>query len=68
MGRGKLKKIKVKAECYTLFFGGSDCRVKITVYGHQLDCVTSSKLLGVNVSSDLKWSTHIDDNCSKASK
>ena len=42
--------------------------VKITVDGHQLDCVTSSKPLGVNVSPDLKRWTHIDDICSKASK
>ena len=41
---------------------------RFTVYNQPLDLVPSTKLLGVNVSSDLKWSTHIDYICAKASK
>jgi ribonucleases P/MRP protein subunit RPP40 len=33
-----------------------------------IDTVTSFKLLGVNISSDLRWDEHIDIICAKASK
>ena len=40
---------------------------RLPVYNQPLDLVPSSKLLEVNVLSDLKWSTHIDYICAKAS-
>ena len=33
-----------------------------------LDPIRSSKLLGVSLSTDLKWSIHIDEVCARASK
>ena len=41
---------------------------RLTVYNQPLDLVPSSKLLGVYVSKDLKWSTHINYICAKVSK
>ena len=39
---------------------------RLTVNNQSLDPIRSSKLLGVNLSTDLKWSIHI--NCARASK
>ena len=35
----------------------------LTVNNQSLDPIRSSKLLGVNLSTDLKWSIHIDEVC-----
>ena len=36
---------------------------RLTVNNQSLDPIRSSKLLGVNLSTDLKWSIHIDEVC-----
>ena len=41
---------------------------RLTVNNQSLDPIRSSKLLGVNLSTDLKWSIHIDEVCARASK
>jgi len=38
----------------------------VTLSGTPVDRVTSFKLLGINVASDLKWGQHVDDITSKA--
>ena len=38
------------------------------LHGHTLEVVDSGKYLGVNMSSDLSWHTHIDSTTAKASK
>lgn len=38
------------------------------LHGHVLNTVTSAKYLGVDVSSDLTWNSHIDRNTSKVNK
>ena len=38
----------------------------ICIGNHQLECVSSFKLLGVKIRDDLKWNDHIDYNCKAA--
>ena len=38
------------------------------LHGHTLEVVDSWKYLGVNISSDLSWHTHVDAMAAKASK
>ena len=40
----------------------------INIGDQVLDRVESAKILGVTISSDLTWSTHVDNIISKASK
>ena len=37
-----------------------------TLHGHTLDQVTKAKFLGVTISSDLKWGSHINNITKKA--
>jgi (p)ppGpp synthase/HD superfamily hydrolase len=37
-----------------------------TLHGHTLDHVTKAKYLGVTISSDLKWGSHINNITKKA--
>ena len=39
-----------------------------TLHGHVLEAVDSAKYLGVTVSEDLQWKTHIDNITSEASR
>ena len=41
-------------------------RYSYTLHGHRLEHVTSAKYLGVTISSDLKWNTHISNICQRA--
>jgi hypothetical protein len=43
-------------------------RFNYTIHRHQLDVVGSSKYLGVTISKDLRWDTHINTITSKANK
>ncbi|CAB4041551.1 Hypothetical predicted protein, partial [Paramuricea clavata] len=40
----------------------------LSIDNQHLEVVHTVKLLGVYLSADLKWTTHIDHICSKASK
>ena len=40
----------------------------LTVNSLPLESINTTKLLGVHLSSDLKWSTHVEAVCAKASK
>ena len=40
----------------------------ILVNGQELEVVTSAKLLGITVTSNLSWNEHVDDIVKKASK
>jgi len=40
----------------------------VILSGTPVECITSFKLLGMYVASDLKWGQHIDANTSKAGK
>ena len=41
---------------------------KYTLHGHQLEHVREAKYLGLNITNDMKWSTHIDKIIGKASR
>ena len=40
----------------------------LTSAGTEINIVDNFKLLGVTISSDLTWNTHIDEICAKASR
>ena len=40
----------------------------VLVYGEPIDLINESKLLGLTISHDLKWNTHIESVIKKASK
>jgi len=44
----------------------TDQAPSISVYGSLLESTTTLKYLGLTIASDLSWSTHIDNVCSKA--
>lgn len=39
-----------------------------TLHGHQLEHVTEAKYLGITITSDLKWDSHINNICQKANR
>ena len=63
----KINVTKTK-ELSVSFLKNSPPADRLTVNNQSLDSVRSSKLLGVNLSTDLKWSIHIDEICARASK
>ena len=38
------------------------------LHGHTLETATSTKYLGVTITSDLSWNQHIENICNKANK
>ena len=62
----KLNVAKIKELSITFLLNGAPVD-RLTVYSQPLDLVSSCKLLGINVSADLKWST-LSYICAKASK
>ena len=38
------------------------------LHGHNFEHVSSAKYLGVTITSDLKWSAHIQNICQKANR
>ena len=63
----KINVIKTK-ELSISFLRNNQPLDRLIVHDQPLDLVNSTKLLGVNVSADLKWAIHIDEICAKASK
>ena len=43
-------------------------RKNYTLHGHQLEHVTEAKYLGITITSDLKWDSHINNICQKANR
>ena len=41
---------------------------KYTLHGHQLDAVSSAKYLGLTLSKDMTWKTHVSQVISKANR
>ena len=48
--------------------GGRHCKITISIVinDKQIDVVSHAKILGVNISSDLKWNHHISEVVKKA--
>ena len=46
----------------------SERQTQYKLHGHTLEVVDSGKYLGVNISYDLSWHTHVDATAAKASK
>ena len=63
----KLKPKKYKEMCVCFLKNKPDLQ-PITIYGNQIEKVSSHKLLGVVMQDDLKWSNHIDVITKKGSK
>ena len=58
-----------KTKEFTVSFTNNQVPLQPLVVDSQpLESVVTTKLLGVHLSSDLKWDTHIEHVCSKASK
>ena len=60
------------AKCQVIRVTRSSYRTTIlsnySLHGHQLDVVSSAKYLGITISDNLSWNTHINQVCSKAGK
>ena len=65
--RLQLNQIKCK-EVRTCFKGTPPCFSQIAIEGTEFELVSCAKVLGVVISSDLKWSAHIDSITTKAAK
>ena len=63
----QLNPIKCK-EIQTNFKRSPPCYSLVTLEGVEFEKVSSAKVLGVNISSDLKWSAHIGSITVKAAK
>ena len=63
----KLNESKTK-ELQVCFSSQPVTHPAITINNVPVDIVKHAKLLGVTISSDLKWNLHIDNICKKASK
>ena len=63
----QLNPIKCK-EIQTNFKRSPPCYSPVTLEGVEFEKVSSAKVLGVNISSDLKWSAHIGSITVKAAK
>ena len=63
----KINKDKTKVMAFN-FSTKYDFMPKLTIGGEQLEVVESTKLLGVMISSDLKWNHHTDYVVKKAKK
>ena len=60
--------VKKTKEFMVSFLKHTPQRDPLTVNNEPLQAVRTTKLLGVHLTSDLKWSAHIDYICAKASK
>ena len=63
-----LRVIDVKYGCFTLLYFTPPCFSQVAIEGVEFEIVSSAKVLGVVISSDLKWSAHIDSITTKAAK
>ena len=55
-------------KCYILSVKKQNIFLLSTLWGNTKNCsVNNTTYLGINISNDLKWATHIKDICSKAS-
>jgi hypothetical protein len=47
---------------------GPKLHTSYTLKGHTLESVTTAKYLGITISNDMNWDTHINNITSKANK
>ena len=66
-----LWKMKFHAtKCNVLSITGNWTPIKAdyALHGHKLSRLTSAKYLGVTITDDLKWDSHISEVCAKANR
>ena len=64
----KMKFHATKNNAITVTDQRKPLQTEYKLHDHTLDKVTSAKHLGVTITKDLKWDTHINDTCSKANR
>ena len=68
LGNFQLNETKCKELCINFSTKNTTSFHRVVVNGMPIELVASPKILGLNVSSDLKWNCHIDSIIKKAKK
>ena len=64
----KMKFHATKCKVITVTGKRKPLQTEFKLHDHTLAKVTSAKYLGVTITEDLKWDTHINDICAKANR
>ena len=64
----KMKFHATKCNVLTVTGKRKPIQTEYKLYGHSLSRVTSAKYLGVTITEDLRWDSHINDICAKANR
>ena len=64
----KMKFHATKCKVITVTGKRKPLQTEYKLHDHTLAKVTSAKYLGVTITEDLKWDTHINDTCAKANR
>ena len=57
-----------KCNVFTISCNKTPVKFKYCLHGHVLELVDKAKYLGVTISEDLKWKSHINNICGKDNK
>ena len=68
LGNFQLNETKCKELCINFSTKNTTCFNPVVVDGMPIELFATAKILGLNVSSDLKWNSHIDSIIKKAQK